>query len=162
MEQSRQEIIKRIFEHSEAMKRGMYTHMQAFFHKLPLSRSQVETLSAINYLQPVSSKGLAEQLYLTPGAVSQSVDALHQEGYLIRQSDPNDRRVQFLKLSKKGEKLLQDIEKRRRSMMEATMKDLTLEELAVWLKVQVKVSEQFKAAHLKAQADQAKTKKEGK
>jgi DNA-binding MarR family transcriptional regulator len=160
MEQSREELTKRIFEHSEAMKRGMYTHMQAYFHNLPLSRPLLEVLSAIKHLQPVSSKEIAQQLYLTPGAVSQSVESLDQEGYLVREADANDRRIQYLRLSKKGEKLLQDVEKQRRNMMEKAMQGLTLEELTVWLKVQTKLIQQFQAAQLKAQAEHIKPKKE--
>jgi DNA-binding MarR family transcriptional regulator len=147
--QAREEIIKRIFEHSEAMKRGMYTHMQAYFRNLPITRSQLEVLAAIKHLQPVSSKEIAHQLYLTPGAVSQSVESLSQDGYVAREADATDRRVQYLKLIKKGEKLLQDIEKQRRAMMEQAMKDLTTEELELWLKVQTKFVEQFQSVYNK-------------
>lgn len=149
MQQNREEIIRRIFEHSEAMKRGMYGHMQAYFHNLPITRSQVEVLSAIAYLQPVSSKKIAQRLYLTPGAVSQSVETLDSQDYLVREADPTDRRVQYLRLSKKGDKLLQDIEKRRRDMMEQVLQNLTLEELMVWLKVQTKLGEQLHTTHVK-------------
>jgi DNA-binding MarR family transcriptional regulator len=162
MSEAREAIITRIFEYSEAMKRGMYTHMQAYFRNLPVSRAQFEVLGAIKHLQPVSSKEIAKQLYLTPGAVSQSVESLDQLDYLVREADPADRRIQYLKLSQKGERLLQDFEKSRRSMMEQAMKDLTLEELTVWLKVQIKVSEQYHAAQAKTQAAHSKTKKEAK
>lgn len=144
------------------MKRGMYTHMLAYFHGLPISRAQVEVLSAINYLQPVSSKDVAHQLYLTPGAVSQSVENLEQVGYLLREADTNDRRIQYLRLSKKGEKIMHDITMQRQAMMEKAMESLTLAELTIWLKVQTKLSEQFKATQLKAQATQTKIKMETK
>lgn len=160
MAQAREELSRRIFETSEAMKRGMYTHMQAYFQNLPISRAHLEVLSAIKHLQPINSKEIARQLYLTPGAVSQSVDGLSQSGLILREADLTDRRIQHLKLSKKGEKLLQDIEKRRRSMMENAMKDLSLEELTVWLKVQTKLSEQFQAGQLKAQTAYLKELKE--
>lgn len=162
MDHSRQEIINRIFEHSEAMKRGMYTHMQAYFHHLPVTRSQLEVLSAIKYLQPVSFKEIARQLYLTPGAVSQSVEALNLEGYVLREADLSDRRIQHLKLSSKGEKLLHDIENRRRALMEEALKDLTFDELALWLKVQTNMSKQFQAVHLKADTANLHEKKETK
>lgn len=160
MEQSREDIVRRIFEHSEAMKRGMYGHMQAYFRNLPVTRSQLEVLAAISRLQPVHSKEIARQLYLTPGAVSQSVEALDQQNYLIREADLSDRRIQYLKLSKKGEKLLQDIEKRRRSMLEQAMQNLSLQELTVWLKVQTQLSAQFQTTHLKSRATHIKENEE--
>ena len=160
MERTRADIINRIFEHAEAMKRGMYGHMQAYFRNLPVQRAPLEVLSAVKHLQPVSSKEIARQLYLTPGAVSQSVESLNQHGYLVREADQADRRIQYLRLSKKGEKLLTDIGRHRREMMEQVMRDLTFEELTVWLKVQTKMAEQFQAAHQKGQSTDTKTKKE--
>jgi DNA-binding MarR family transcriptional regulator len=160
MEQARAELIKRIFENSEAMKRGMYGHMQAYFRDLPIGRAPLEVLTAVQQLQPVSSKEVAGQLYLTPGAVSQSVDALDQQGYLVRESDATDRRVQYLKLSDKGQALLSDIEKNRREIMKQAMEHLSLEELTVWLKVQTKMLEQFQVTHLKQQARTIQQKKE--
>jgi MarR family 2-MHQ and catechol resistance regulon transcriptional repressor len=158
----RDEIVQRIFENSEAMKRGMYTHMLAYFHGLPISRAQVEVLSAISFRQPVSSKDVAHQLYLTPGAVSQSVENLEQLGYLVRKTDRTDRRIQYLQLSKKGESIMHDITMQRQAMMEKSMESLTLTELTLWLKVQTKLSEQFKTTQLKAEVAQTKIKMETK
>jgi len=149
MERARNDIIKRIFESSEAMKRGMYAHMQSYFQHLPITRSQLEILSAIKHLQPVSSKQLAQQLFLTPGAVSQLVESLDHDGFLKREADPSDRRIQYLRVSDNGQKLLHDIEQNRRDILEEVLKDLTLEELTVWLKIQTKLTDHKQAAQFK-------------
>ena len=162
MDKARAELIQKLFDNSEAAKRGMYQYTHGYFRNLPIARAPLEVLSAIKYLQPVSSKEIASQLSLTPGAVSQSVDTLDQEGYVVRTIDQGDRRIQHLALSKKGEELLTELDKRRYSMMEEITQDLTLEELRVWLKVQVKMASRLKAAHQKQQAPESNTKKEEK
>jgi MarR family 2-MHQ and catechol resistance regulon transcriptional repressor len=162
MAMKRSDLVKRLFENAEAAKRGMYGYGHAYFRNMPIPRAPLEVLSAIKYMQPVSSKEIASKLSLTPGAVSQSVEALDQEGYVVRKADVSDRRIQYLALSKKGEKLLADMDKQRLGMMEEITQDLTVEELEVWLNVQTKMAARLKAAHLKQQAKDLKTKKEAK
>ena len=162
MDKARADLIQKLFENAEAAKRSMYFYTHGHFRNLPLQRAPLEVLSAIKYMQPVSSKEIASRLALTPGAVSQSLETLDQEGYVIRTADPKDRRVQHLRLSKKGEKLLTELDKRRYKMMEDVTQDLTLEELSVWLKVQTKMGARLQAAHSKDQAHDIKTKKENK
>ena len=159
MNKARADLIKELYENSEAVKRGMYGQSMSHFRDLPLARAPLEVLTAIKYMQPVNSKEIATRLYLTAGAVSQSVEVLDQEGYIVRKADPSDRRIQHLVVSKKGDKLLADMQKRRYAMMEEITQDLTLEELHVWLKVQVKMGARLKAAH-KKQGTDVKTKKE--
>lgn len=159
MDSSRKELIKKLFDNSEAVKRGMYNYAHGHFRNAPLARAPLEVLFAIKYMQPASSKAIASRLSLTPGAVSQSVDTLDQEGYVMRTADKSDRRIQHLALSKKGEKLLAEMGKRRYRMMEEITQDLTLEELNVWLTVQVKMAARLKAAHEKQHAPEVKTKR---
>ena len=158
MTQRREAIIKRIFETSEAMKRGMYGHMLSYFQHLPVSRSQLEVLSAIKYMQPVSSKELANQLHLSPGAVSQSVDALEQDGYIVRKADAKDRRIQYLTLTPQSTQLLQDIDNQRKELLGRVMQELSLEELEVWLKVQSKTSMHLQNMQPKTPAPNVNTK----
>ena len=162
MDTTRTELIQKLFENAEAAKRGMYFYTHGHFRNLPLPRAPLEVLYAIKYMQPVSSKEIASRLALTPGAVSQSLETLDQEGYVTRTADQQDRRIQHLQLSKKGEKLLSELDKRRYKMMEEITQDLTLEELRVWLKVQTKMGARLQAAHAKDQASGIKTKKETK
>jgi DNA-binding MarR family transcriptional regulator len=156
MNHARQEIMNRILDQSLVMKRSAYMQTLVSSQNDALPRAPLEMLATISHYQPISSKELARQLYLTPGAVSQSVDALSSDGYIRREADRQDRRIQYLSLSKKGEKVLASIERRRRDIMEQAMQDLSLEELTVWLKVQIKLNEQLAAARLKTQAEQMK------
>ncbi|HSX30580.1 MAG TPA: MarR family transcriptional regulator [Candidatus Saccharimonadales bacterium] len=135
----RDHIIQSLFESMTAVKRGMAGQLHLSAHDCPLSPAQLELLFAIRHAQPVSFKQLAQLLYLTPGAISQLAEGLEQHGFISRRADPQDRRVQWLQVNKKGHKLLDAVEKRRRSLLELIIADLTDEELAVWLRVQQKL-----------------------
>jgi MarR family transcriptional regulator, multiple antibiotic resistance protein MarR len=139
----RDELIRAIFENMEVTKRGMHAQLHAINKLLPIPRAQLELLVSIEHMQPVSFKDLAKQLYLTPGAVSQLAEGLEQQGYIARKADPNDRRVQCLETTKRGDKLLQDVSKKRRAIFEAVLKELTDEELEIWLRVQQTLVKQF-------------------
>jgi DNA-binding MarR family transcriptional regulator len=141
---SRQELIRNILENMNAMKRSMFAQLHTGAHQLPIPRGQLELLIAICHLQPVNSKALAQKLYLTPGAVSQQVEGLEQQGYIVRRSDPNDRRIQSLQTTTSGETLVETIMQHRRKVMEQVMQDLSDEELRVWDGIQTRLIERYR------------------
>ena len=143
MSTQRELLLQRLFEHMDAVKRGMSSHMQRLSRDCPVSRTQLELLFAIRQSQPVSFKQLAQQLYLTPGAVSQLAEGLEGDGLISRQADESDRRIQCLRVSRKGNRLLDTIERQRERLLEAITTDLTDEELALWLRVQDKMLDYF-------------------
>lgn len=140
---SRDHLIQSLFENMNAMQRSMHAHKQKLFGEQTVSSSQLELLFTISFAQPVSSKQLAAQLHLTPGAVSQMLESLEQQNYVERRTSETDRRVQYLRISPEGELLLKSAEKRRRDFIQAVIKDLTDEELQVWLRVQEKMANHF-------------------
>ena len=139
----REHIVHQLFDNMSAIKRVMGGHLAALSREYLVSRSQLELLSAIHHAQPVSFKELAQQLCLTPGAVSQLAENLEAHDYISRQTDPEDRRVQFLRVTAAGGKLLKLTEKRRKRMLSDVIEGLTDEELALWLRVQQKVLHRF-------------------
>lgn len=140
---SRDQIVRELFDTMGAIKRVMTGHMTNLNREYPVSRSQLELLSAIHHAASISFKDLAGQLCLTPGAVSQLVEGLEQHHLVSRRVDPEDRRVQCLQLTGTGSKLLKSIEKHRTRMLSEIIEDLTDEELALWLGVQQKVLHRF-------------------
>ena len=141
----REELTKQLMETMQAMKRGMHAYQQAHAQDYPLSHAQAELLFTIRHTQPVSAKQLAVKLNMTPGAISQFVETIEQQGFLERHASEDDRRVQYLKISAKGEKLIRQFEQHRTKMMRTIIRDLTDEELEVWLRVQQKMIAFFKA-----------------
>jgi DNA-binding MarR family transcriptional regulator len=142
---NRQQLIEEVFANMNAMKRGMIGHLQAVNRSLPIPRAQCELLGAIKQTQPVSFKSLAQQLYLSPGAVSQMAEGLESAGLIQRETDPDDRRIQCLRMTKAGEKLLSDISKKQRYLIESVVQNLSDEELTIWASIHRKLLQQFQA-----------------
>ncbi len=141
----REELTQQLTETMQAMKRGMHAYQQAHAQDYPLSHAQAELLFTIRHSQPVSAKELATKLNMTAGAISQFVESIEQQGFLERHTSQEDRRVQYLQLSTEGEALIHRFEQHRTHMMQTVIRDLTDEELEVWLRVQQKMIEFFKA-----------------
>lgn len=143
----REQLVSTVFDNMTTFKRGLHGSMELFIKGLPVSRAQLELLFTIQHLEPVSSKQLADHLQLTPGAVSQLLDGLTDQGFVERHVTPNDRRVQRLKLSLNGAKLLAGIEKGRRKYMERVMQHLSDQELAVWVRIQQKLIDELQKSN---------------
>ncbi|MBN1689489.1 MAG: MarR family transcriptional regulator [Dehalococcoidia bacterium] len=100
MYQSRDELLKELIDRLHVVMRGIHT-----FHRFRLAGfimrpPQVHILFYISGKpQGVSVKDLAGTLGVTPGAVSQFVDALVEKGLLNREEDPDDRRLLRIKLT---------------------------------------------------------------
>lgn len=142
---NRDTLIQTIFENMGALKRGMGSHMHSVMQDCPISRSQLELLTTVRHMQPINFKQLAQQLYLTPGSISQLVDALETQGLVERRTDAHDRRIQTLQLTTKGHELLAAFDKRRRKILEDVMRELSTEELELWLRIQQKIVGGFQA-----------------
>lgn len=145
MNKDRDETIAKLTEAMRTMKHIMHGRMQAALQASPVSHAQLELLFTIHRLQPVSFKQLATQLCLTPGAVSQLVDGLESSELVTREIDTHDRRIQCLRLSKKGVKLLGLIGDRQQKMMETVMQSCSVAELKVWLRIQQRIISEFQA-----------------
>jgi DNA-binding MarR family transcriptional regulator len=145
MQHTRDQLIEALFENMNSVKRGFYGRMQNLTRDFAISGAQLELLFTIRHNQPVSSKQLAGLLHMTPGAVSQLADSIEQQSLIERHTSEKDRRVQFLRVSEKGEKFIRSFEKSRRKVMEAIIKDLSDGELEIWLRVQQKMIAYFKS-----------------
>jgi MarR family transcriptional regulator for hemolysin len=74
------------------------------------SSARMETLSAIlNIRGPKSQSDVAKRLRVEAATVTRMVDILSKEGLVERAADPNDRRVNLLSISPKGEMALEKI-----------------------------------------------------
>jgi DNA-binding MarR family transcriptional regulator len=145
MQNKRDQLIEALFDNMNSVKRGFYWRMHNLARGFEISGTQLELLFTIRHNQPVSTKQLAGLLHMTPGAVSQLTDSIEQQSLIERHTSDQDRRVQFLRVSEKGEQFLRSFEQSRRKVMEAIIKDLSDTELEVWLRVQQKMIAHFKA-----------------
>jgi DNA-binding MarR family transcriptional regulator len=144
---NRSQLIAELFETMDIAKRSMHGHMQTIVQGHAISRTQLELLFTIYHLQPTTAKQLAAKLHLTPGAISQLVEELMDQKLIQRETDPTDRRKQVISLTDEGRAVVKTFEKRRHSVMNQVIENLTDDELITWLKIQKHIIAIFHEMH---------------
>lgn len=72
-----------------------------------LSMPQFSILMQLHHKGPCGMSEISERFEVTPAAASQLVDKLVQNGFVIREEDPHDRRAKLLNLTDKGREIIQ-------------------------------------------------------
>jgi len=77
--------------------------------ELHLTTGQLKSLMYINAEGSTNSKNLASALHVTPPNVTGIVDRLVEQGLVSREENPQNRRMQILTATAKGEDLLGEL-----------------------------------------------------
>ena len=77
-----------------------------------ITLSQCHTIVEIGRAGSMSLNALADNLGLDKSTISRSADKLVNDGIMLRDADPEDRRYLSLVLSEKGQDVFQELEKR--------------------------------------------------
>jgi DNA-binding MarR family transcriptional regulator len=96
-----------------------------------LSPSRLSALSVVVFGGPLTISALAEAEQVRPPTISRLVKELEAEGVLRRESDPDDRRVQRVRATAKGRRLLEEGRQRRVARLAAELESLSGEERRV-------------------------------
>jgi DNA-binding MarR family transcriptional regulator len=76
-----------------------------------LTFTQLRALSVLSRKQPQRMSDLAEALDMTPASASALIDRMDQRGFVTRRSDPEDRRAVLVDLSRRGQHILDVMER---------------------------------------------------
>lgn len=104
-----------------------------------LSPALMGTLTLLEREQPITSTAIAKHMHITRGAVTQLIDALTDLGYICRETDPDDRRMHYLRLSDKGEEIVERLTQVRRKIFEDVTCNLSNEELRQVIAIDQKI-----------------------
>ena len=107
--------------------------------KSRITHSQWFVLTMIEHFNKKSVKDIAEAMEMSSSAATQRVDRLVQGGYVIRQEDPEDRRLVQLELSPKGKKHIAATKNKRINEMAEIFDALSESELKEYLHLQKKL-----------------------
>lgn len=99
-----------------------------FMDESGLSPSQINTLMRLNYSGACGVSEIGEHIGVTNAAASQLVDRLVNQGFVVREEDPQDRRAKHLSLTQKGKVLVEQGITARQKWMEQLTSTLTPEE----------------------------------
>ena len=105
----KQQLVDSIIGLQDVMNRLCMTYSMENWMKLPLTIDQLKSLMLIQHHGKISFKDIAQALGSTRGNITGIVSRLMQHGLVTRQPNPNDRRVQYLVLTEKAERILNNI-----------------------------------------------------
>ena len=76
-----------------------------------LTQAEFRCLRLFGSDESINNKAIAERMNLSPSRLTRIIDGLVQKEYIIREIDPNDRRNMKVCLSRKGQLLVQQLNK---------------------------------------------------
>ncbi|MCY0897424.1 MAG: MarR family transcriptional regulator [Firmicutes bacterium] len=95
-----------------------------------LSTTQFEALTHLEKVQPVTAMALAALLHIKGPTATRALDSLARRRYIMKERDPQDRRVIWLRMTDQGAAVLQQERDRQRQWMVHVLQRLTAEEKA--------------------------------
>lgn len=125
----KQQLIESIFSLHEKMNRLCFIYPVEGWMKLDLTIDQLKALILIQSHEKISFKDVAQALGSTRGNITGIVSRLIHKGMVTRQPDPDDRRIQYLMLTEKAQKLLNNIKQRIITEQGNILSSLNLEDL---------------------------------
>lgn len=94
-------------EWMEVAMRGSMRHFLRYARESGLSMSHFGALFHINRIGSCGVTEIGEHLGVTSAAASQMLDRLVQHGFILREEDPDDRRVRRIELTAEGQQVLE-------------------------------------------------------
>ena len=76
-----------------------------------LTQAEFRCLRLFGSDESINNKAIAERMNLSPSRLTRIIDGLVQKEYILREIDPNDRRNMKVSLFRKGQLLVQQLNK---------------------------------------------------
>lgn len=110
-----------------------------------LSVTEIHTIEAIGMYKPRTMTEVASQLNITLGTLTTAIGHLVIKGYVERKRSEQDRRIVFIRLTKRGKLAYRIHQKFHSDMIKETIKELNKEEEEILLKSLEKLNVFFKS-----------------
>ena len=105
------------------------------FHKLKITMPQFFVMEHICRSGELRMGDIAKFINVTTAAITGIVDRLVRESYVLRVSDPKDRRIVKIKLTAKGTKVVKDMIEKRKQVSIRMFGMITQEEREQYLNI---------------------------
>ncbi|MCM8761485.1 MAG: MarR family transcriptional regulator [Candidatus Omnitrophica bacterium] len=132
------------------MKEYMRRHVGNFY-KMKITMPQFFVLEFLSRRDESKMSDIAEFMDVSTAAVTGIVDRLVRDGYIVRTSDPRDRRVVMVKLTAKGISTVKDIMEARKQATIKIFSGISQREREEYLKILTHIKE-----HVEGQEESAK------
>jgi DNA-binding MarR family transcriptional regulator len=122
-------LLKEIVKDSLLVNRYIQRYNPDVWMGLCLTIAQVKSLFYIYNEGTINFRQLAAAMKVTPSNVTGIIDRLVDQGLVSRTENPEDRRMLMLRLTEKGESLINNLRERRVSQVSAVLSRMTAEDL---------------------------------
>jgi len=116
-----------------------------FFMDVELTMAQFRALVMIRRWGPQTGRELAGRLHVTPGTLVPLVDRLEEQGYLRRVPDEEDRRLTWLELTPKADRLFKRLWGMGAARISAAIAQLVPKDRAELKRLMTRVAEHLEA-----------------
>lgn len=137
---SRKKTIEDLLQNMHAMRHKLMVGY-ATKKEMVITPSQGFVLRFVAKNSSANVKTITQALNITSSATTQLVDCLVEKGYLIRKSDPKDRRFTTLSLSVKAKKLFKEYKKQGLQKMTTLFDVFTDRELTQYATLNKKITD---------------------
>lgn len=100
-----------------------------------VTRVQWLALYFLGQEEPMSQSELAEKMGIKGSTVTRLIDRLEREGYVVRQKEPDDRRVTMIVLTDKGSQFREELLPEGEEMSQIFARDIPPEDIEVFKRV---------------------------
>lgn len=107
-----------VFDMTKCLMKLQEKYLESVRYEFNLSRIEIIILTFL-YNNPSydSARDIVEFRMLQRGNVSAAVDTLEKKGYLIRYTDPDDKRIVHLKLTEQTDDIVRAIEEKQEALV---------------------------------------------
>ncbi len=114
------------------------------FYKLKMTMPQFFVLEFLNRLGECKMSDMARHLNVTTAAMTGVVQRLVRDGYVLRSSDPKDRRIVRIKPTAKGSKMVRGMIQKRKEISVRIFGMISQEEREQYLNILTHLKEHLK------------------
>jgi DNA-binding MarR family transcriptional regulator len=93
-----------------------------------LTPTQLAVLGTVRLMGPVTPSAIAEREGVRPPSITRTLNCLADDGFILREPHPDDRRQVLVRLSDKGEALIAEQQHRRDAWLDSRLASLTVDE----------------------------------
>lgn len=147
MDKHRDKLLQDVTDSFSQVKRALHSFAVSGLEVQGLSIAQHMLLRKIAESQPVSQAALAKQMQLTPGAISQNIDALDQANCIVRTANPSDRRISNLSVSQDGKAALDKFAAISEQLIARAFSGIPDEDIAAYVRVQRTIANWIESQH---------------
>jgi DNA-binding MarR family transcriptional regulator len=129
------EFADRVGEIMPVMMKEFLKRQAVNFYKTKITMPQFFVLEFLDRGGESKMSGIAKFINVSTAAITGIVERLVRDGYVIRTSDPKDRRIVMIRLTSKGTRVVKDATERRKEVTMKMFGVISQEEREQYLKI---------------------------